>query len=336
MALEAEQDQQEEAPQEESAAPPESEPALAEGKGASVRKLSRAKKVFQVGDDQVRVRDMPDLDGNMLKWLSSGQSVEVDPDSRTEADGYVWWQHADGWSAERNVDGTAVFLYEPGKVVSAPVMRHAVAEVDVRTVSGDIADGSALPGRDSLFRRLPVDLDQVVFWQYYGNNVFAHDLWRDGKQWYRYAQGLHGGLDFGNSATRGVPIYAGLEGEFYKHDTRYTRPNGLWVRVGNYIVIYGHVANPRSFQVGQPIGVDTVMGEIDFGGQNHLHLEVRYKGRWIVNPLLLIPKEMRDAITAKFPPSERYFYQSSRWTKWQSPLDQPVIKLGGELIGPHA
>jgi hypothetical protein len=181
---------------------------------------------------------------------------------------------------------------------------------------------------------MPVDLDQVHFWQYYGNNKFAYDLLKKGQMWYSYAQGLHAGLDFGNASTKGVPIYAGIEGKFYKHDTKRTWPNGLWVQVGEYIVIYGHVTNPRHFDVGQPIHVDTVMGEIDFGGQNHLHLEVRLQGKWIVNPLLLMPESMREAIIQKFPPGNKYFHQSGRWGRWKTPLEQPVLVLGGGLIEP--
>ena len=93
---------------------------MAQVAGTSKGEIRPTEKEFQVGDDQVRVRDKPDLDGNMIKWLSPGQTVEVDPESRTEADGYVWWRHADGWSAERNVAGTAVFLYmEAGTLTKA-------------------------------------------------------------------------------------------------------------------------------------------------------------------------------------------------------------------------
>jgi murein DD-endopeptidase MepM/ murein hydrolase activator NlpD len=204
------------------------------------------------------------------------------------------------------------------------------------SLSGGLPNVNTLPFRDSLFRRLPIALEQITFWKYYGNNVFAYNLWRDGKQWYAYSQGLHAGLDFGNGVTRGVPVYAGLEGSFYRHDTRYTRPNGLWVKTSDYTVIYGHLANPRSFQVGQPIGVDTVMGEIEFRGQEHLHLEVRYQGRWIINPLLLMPQNMRNALIQKFPPDENHFFKSRSWSRWQKPLDQPVLVLNGGLIGPHA
>jgi hypothetical protein len=294
-----------------------------------------AAKLFQIGSVPVRVRSEPSLQGASVKYLDPGQELEVDSTSRTEVDGYIWWKHDQGWSAERTVDGKEIYLFKPGEVVSAPTTPDAPVVSAPATVEG-LPDGETLPLRDKLFRRLPVDLAQTQWWQYYGNNVFAYNLWREGKQWYKYAQGLHAGLDFGNSGTRGVQIYAGLEGTFFKHDTSYYRPNALWVKVGDYFVIYGHLTRPSAFAVGQPVGVDTVMGEIEFGGQQHLHLEVRYKERWIVNPLLLMPEEMRSTIFAKFPPSGEYFYRDGSWTQWQTPLDQPVLTLGGPLIGPHA
>jgi uncharacterized protein YvpB len=36
--------------------------------------------------------------------------VYVDPTSRTEADGYVWWQHDLGWSAAEKTDGTEYLM----------------------------------------------------------------------------------------------------------------------------------------------------------------------------------------------------------------------------------
>jgi hypothetical protein len=298
-------------------------------------------KTFVVGSDQVRVRSEPNLKGAMIKWLMPGQTIEMDEASRTESDGYVWWKHADGWSAERSVSGQSIFMTasQPAqatpeklekKDTSTPAPSGAVS------MSDGLPNVNTLPMRDSLFKRLPVDLEQILFWQYYGNNVFSHNLWRDGKQWYAFSQGLHAGLDFGNSATQGVPVYAGVKGTFERISSKYYRPNGLRVKAGDYTVIYGHLDNPRPFQVGQPISPDTVMGELEFRGQDHLHLEVRYQGRWIINPLLLMPSDMRDALVQKFPPSEKYFFKSGNWTQWQKPLDQPVLVLGGGLIGPHA
>jgi hypothetical protein len=292
------------------------------------------KRTFRVGSVPVRVRSAPSLSGDTVKYLDAGQTLEVDVASRTEADGYTWWQHAQGWSAERSLNGKEIYLFEPSQVVSAPQRSTPVVSVPA-TVEGLPADQD-LPLRDELFRRLPVDLAQVHWWQYYGNNVFGFDNWAQGIKWYEYSQSLHGGLDLGNSRTRGVKAYAGVEGIFEKVISSSFRPYGLFVKVGDYTVIYGHLINPVSLQPGQPVGLDTMMGEIDTGGQAHLHLEVRYKEKWIVNPLLLMPEEMREAIFAQFPPSGEYFYGGGGFDKWQTPLDQPVLELYGPIVGPHA
>lgn len=301
-------------------------------------------KVFQVGGVRVRVRSAPGLSGERVGWLMPGESIAVDADSRTEVDGYVWWRHEAGWSAEKSTSGAQTFLSEP---VSAPeesappkpeAQQPGTPVSGVSFMSDGLPNVDTLPLRNSLFKRLPIDLDQIYFWQYYGNNKFAADLLRQGKTWYRYAQGLHAGLDFGNPHTPGVPVYAGIEGTFDSHRTQAYKPNDLRVQVGDYLVIYGHLTNPRSFQVGQPIGPGTVMGEIEVGhagAAEHLHLEVRYQGKWIINPLLMMPEEMRNAILAKFPPSDAYFYRQGQWSQWQTPLDQPVLVLSGKVLSPY-
>jgi hypothetical protein len=314
-------------------AKPEPGPAKKEKPAPAAKPTAAKKRTFRVGSVPVRVRSAPSLSGDTVKYLDAGQALEVAGDSRTEADGYTWWQHSAGWSAERSANGKEIYLFEPGKVVSAPKRSAPVVSVPA-TVEG-LPDDEELPLRDELFRRLPVDLTEVHWWQYYGNNVFGFENWARGIKWYEYSQGLHGGLDFGNSRTRGIKVYAGVEGILEKVISSSFRPYGLFVKVGDYNIIYGHLINPASLQPGQPVGPDTVMGEIDTGGQAHLHLEVRYKEKWIVNPLLLMPEEMRETIFAQFPPSGEYFYGGGGFDKWQTPLDQPVLELYGPIVGPH-
>lgn len=283
------------------------------------------KKAFKVGSVKVRVRKASNLGAEMVRWLDPGVLLDVDGNSRCEVDGYVWWRHNEGWTAERNVIGSEVYLVDPSTPVDIPApITNAPPTVEM------------LPLRDSLFQRLPVDLDKTLWWQYFGNNDFHYRIWQRGDQWYKYSQSLHGGLDFGNSRDAGVLVFAGVEGTFKFHDRASTRPNGLWVKVGDYTIIYGHLVNPRLFRVGDPIGVNTILGEIQLGGENHLHLEIRYRDRWIVNPLLFMPEEMRNQIIRKFLPGPKYFYRDAGWNQWQSPLDQPIITLGGPIIGPNA
>jgi hypothetical protein len=283
------------------------------------------KKSFRVGSLKLRARRDPNLRGETLTWIDPGTLLEVDGGSRTEADGYIWWRHNIGWSAECNLAGSEIYLVDPDVRVDLPASR------------GDVTPTlDSLPMRNALFERLPMALTQTLWWQYFGNNVYARRIWLQGNQSYKYAQSLHGGLDFGNSRDRGIQVVAGVTGSFKFHDRVYTRPHGLWVKVGDYTVIYGHLANPRLFRVGELIRPETILGELEYGGQNHLHLEVRYKDRWIINPLLLMPEAMRANVIGKFPPSDDYFFRSANWTQWQAPLDQPIITLGGPIIGPNA
>ncbi len=69
---------------------------------------------------KVRIRAAASLSAQHLGWIEATNVVEVVPSSRTEADGYVWWQHAGGWSAEKATSGNPVFL-QPALVIGGPV-----------------------------------------------------------------------------------------------------------------------------------------------------------------------------------------------------------------------
>lgn len=302
-----------------------------------------SKKAFTI-INKVRVRSAPALAGEHVGWLDPGITLEVDTDSLTEADGYIWWRHSSGWSAERNIENTLTFLVLPG---SGALIDVAVGSGALANINGpfpsyiDGIDVNSFPKLNSLFTRSPFDLNRVAFWQYFGNNRFAQKIWSQGKRWYEFSQSLHSGLDFGVGQNTGsVPVYASIEGgSFVQHITNYYAPNGLFVKAGDYTIVYGHVDNPRSFNPGDPIGPDTIIGEITFGGwdsTNHLHLEVRYKGAYAVNPILLMPEDVRRTIMARWKPYEQYFYSDNTWSKWLTPLDQPLIKLNAPIIGPNA
>ncbi|GAB4530555.1 MAG: hypothetical protein OHK0046_51190 [Anaerolineae bacterium] len=65
---------------------------------------------FRVIFSGLSIRDRP----NGLKTrkkLTAGTVIKVDPKSVVEGK-YIWWQHADGWSPERNVAGTEIFMRE--------------------------------------------------------------------------------------------------------------------------------------------------------------------------------------------------------------------------------
>ena len=268
----------------------------------------------------VRIRSEADLSGTFIKWIPAGTLVECNASSEITNDGYVWLHHQDGWSAWKNVSGSTVFLVEPGSVDSVAVM------------TDDGPDVSTLPSLKTLVKRLPVDINDTHWWQYFGNNDYAYTY---GKSWGydRFSQGLHSGLDFGNN-NAGISVYAGIDCSFVRED-RY----GIRIKSGLYTIIYQHLINTPTFEVGDKISVDTKLGELDSSSNRlrHLHFEIRYKGSWIINPLLMMSDEMVKQITTKFNPSyPKYFYQSGAWNQWLTPMDQPVIKLGGPVIGPTA
>ncbi len=256
------------------------------------------------------IRSAPSLSAQQLgNGLSVGQIIKVDANSRREAGGYIWWQHSQGWSAERNTLDTLVFLGEP------------------QTASPHNPDGSinvdGLPHRDRLFQRLPVDFHRVQWVQYFGNTTFAYENGRE-RNYHTFSQGLHAGIDLGNTNPAGIPVYAGINGTFIRNSHF-----GIGVHSGEYVVIYRHLHNVL-YHKDDIVTPDTVLGEMNT--LNHLHLEVRYDlEQWIVNPLLLMPANIRDGIMTRFSDYNEHFQS---WYEWRTPLDQPVLQLGGPTIGP--
>lgn len=299
----------------------------------------RGKRVLQCAQPtKVRAQPSTNPRGFIIIQLKRGRTLEVDLDTLTEADGYYWARHELGWSAIMSVDGKTVFLAEPGTI---PGLTY---------IGPDGPRVEDLPGRGALVTRLPVDLNDIQWFQYYGNNMWAFTQgWQYGYD--RYSQALHGGLDFGNSLRRGVKVYAGITGEYVK--TEYPSKNNACVIVknGDYTFIYQHITNARPFAPRQAITPDTVLAEIEHhtinSGWDHAHFEVRFGDEWIINPLLLLTDEIFQPLLQRFPPGKpnsnyqqtdstlNFFYQSARWNRWTSPLDQPMIKLNGPCRGPR-
>ncbi|MCC6612608.1 MAG: C39 family peptidase [Anaerolineae bacterium] len=71
-----------------------------------------AKIQFRVLIDGLRVRSEPRTGDDTLtnKRLTIGEIVEVEGDSQTTANGFIWWHHSRGWSASRSVDSNQVFM----------------------------------------------------------------------------------------------------------------------------------------------------------------------------------------------------------------------------------
>jgi hypothetical protein len=296
---------------------------------------------LQVAAD-VKARGEPSTNskGLIIRNIQRGAVLVCDMSTLTEADNYYWVRHDSGWSAIQSLDGKTVFLAEagtiPGLVAIGPQGPKAVD----------------LPELGTLITQLPVRLTDTQWFQYYGNNMYA--MQNGPKYGYdAYSQGLHGGLDFGNN-FKPVPVFAGLEAKYLK--TEYFRPNNarIWLQAGDYTIIYQHITNIRSFAPGQIITPDTQLADIEHfsinKGWNHLHFEIRFMKDWIINPLLMMSPELvkqtidrfnplkpNEGYKADFPKSKlNFFYTTDTYTKWSTPLDQPMIRLSGPVIGPRA
>lgn len=284
-------------------------PALVQPRAAGAPFAPLRTRTFRVIDGPVRVRDHPTLEPRALikdKNLRTGQDVDVDADSRTEAEGYVWWQHKDGWSVERGLHSPEVFMIDK-KLMLDP---------------GD------------LFERLPLAIDQVRWTQYYGNTTFA---FAEGQAhgYDNYSQGLHGGIDLGNPGE--VPVCAGIRADLnpictYVGDQRAFRPNRVDVEVGPFKVVFGHLIRPDFTLQNKAVAPDTVLGFVG-APERHLHLEIRNKSETrIMNPFNFLPDALRDLLLQRFPADEDY---QPNHGQWETPLDQPEIIVGGKVIGPR-
>jgi murein DD-endopeptidase MepM/ murein hydrolase activator NlpD len=78
-----------------------------------------APRTFRVWAQSISVRES--ANGKRLpQKLFRPKEVSVDPLSRTEAGGYVWWKHESGWSAECSVNGKEIFMKEVFDAPAAP------------------------------------------------------------------------------------------------------------------------------------------------------------------------------------------------------------------------
>jgi hypothetical protein len=285
---------------------------------------------FRVMTPLLNVRDAPSAAGAKVTELKNGDEISTRVGDRTEANGFVWWKHAAGWSVEKRIDGSEIYM-ERINALTPPL---PAIGADGRTVT--LPDGSTFVAQEFITRSL-MDIASVQWIQYFGNSQFAYRIWSEGKQWYKYSQGLHGGFDYGSSRV-GTPLYAGVEGQVlavFRNSATYS-PNYVQVTVGPYLLIYGHLTNVPDLQKGQRVTPDMIVGYVDAGGQNHLHFEVRYKSWWILNPLLVMTPAVRDLILNRYTDYPRHFYRDATWSQWQDPFDQPVLRLSGTLIGPHS
>ncbi|MFN7210251.1 MAG: peptidoglycan DD-metalloendopeptidase family protein, partial [Aggregatilineales bacterium] len=288
-----------------------------------------ARRTLRVNTPVLNIRRAPSLSAPVLGIAFSGERLTETGEPR-EADGFRWFQHERGWSAERKLDSSESYAVEVQEMppISAPQRV-------------ELPDGTSFAPAE-LMVRLPVALGQIQWIQYFGNTRFAYNLTTDRntqrRRAYLYAQGLHGGVDFGNPNTE-VAVFAGMTGRVsaVRLNTDMYAPNFVMIVNGSYTVIYGHIANV-AVSLGQNVTPDTRIATIDTahnGANAHLHLEVRYQGQWIINPLLILRAELCQALLSKF---DDYASEFQPFDKWQTPLDQPVLQLSNPaqavVIGP--
>jgi murein DD-endopeptidase MepM/ murein hydrolase activator NlpD len=297
----------------------------------TVAPRSELRRTLRVVAPLLNIRSVPSLSATRLGVLFSGERL-TEVDEPREADGFRWFKHERGWSAERTLDSKELFATE---VQPAPPLN-----LPERL---ELPNGNACPLLE-LFTRMPISLAQTQWIQYFGNTRFAYSLTTDRnvqrRRAYLYSQGLHGGVDFGSNGVE-VPVFAGMTGQVsvVRLNTDMYAPNFVMIVNGSYTVVYGHIANV-AVSLGQQVTPDTRVGMIDVlhnGSNAHLHLEVRYQGQWIVNPLLFMRADLRQALLSKF---DNYALEFQPFDKWQTPLDQPVLQLmnpaQASVIGPAA
>lgn len=113
-------------------------------------------------------------------------------------------------------------------------------------------------------------------------------------------QKLHNGIDF---HTRSNEVYAMMVGEVIKVGYDKRSGNYVTIRHGNYTVSYCHLSKAlvRKNTVVKPGEMVAITGTTGRSTGEHLHLSVRYKGKYI-NPNILLNfiKEVKDKATAHY------------------------------------
>ena len=191
-----------------------------------------------------------------------------------------------------------------------------------------------IPAPQPYFERLPIAPTREATSQWFGATNFAHNygyLWNyDG-----YCQGMHCGIDIGRvDSEYGTPVFAGLYGTVASITPAFgAGPYAVNVRIGSYVVVYGHLDGDIRVKAGAVVNPETILagvgnpsGAADLGNV-HLHLEVRYRNELIYNPLLFMGEAEYRALTTVMDPFDFYYTG-----KWATPFDQPVVVRGGQSL----
>ena len=98
---------------------------------------------LEVIEGPISIRAEPTLTAARLGQLEMGEQFEVVPRSRTENQGYAWWQHSRGWSPERKLGSESAYVVAISKLTRKMVdgvpylplmVQHPVALSDVQWI----------------------------------------------------------------------------------------------------------------------------------------------------------------------------------------------------------
>ena len=324
-------------------------------------------KQVQVVTSALLIRRDHDEDSDSLGSLAFGDIILIDPVTRFEGTSFIWRKHDRGWSAERPVDGSDVFLWEvtpeEAQAASMPIMEFPVD-------AGEALDVNTLPLRDRLFQSLPTDRAHTYVLQHFGNTRYAFES----GVYENFFQGLHSGIDLGNrDKDEVIPVVSGIADRHVAKVADIIRtsygPVGVRVKAGSYTIIYGHLRDDEHLvAVGTILKSDSLIGNIAtrediasfdathsnrrLGFSPHLHLEIRFQFMHqtvILNPLLFFTDPVRETLAHRQPTEQekiaysQHFYIEANvepvWAIWGEPFSQPVIRFQVHdklLIGPRA
>ncbi|MDB5044747.1 MAG: Membrane protein related to metalloendopeptidase [Deinococcus sp.] len=182
--------------------------------------------------------------------------------------------------------------------------------------------------------------DTWLMGQFYGNTTFAYEQRRS---LYGNGQGVHFGLDF--SAPCGTPVVAIAEGVVSEVDGPHgSAPHNLVIdHPDGLSSLYGHLLKKAAVKVGQRVRRGEVVAlsgdsQETCVSEPHLHLEIRDRShQLLLNPVGYLRADWASLGLVDPDMDGAGFQQDLRQPGiWQSPEDQPDVRLHGPLLNNFA
>ncbi|MBZ9751515.1 M23 family metallopeptidase [Deinococcus sp. HMF7604] len=233
-----------------------------------------------------------------------------------------------------------------GSVVKFCLLCLTVCPTGIGTASahsGKPAAFSSLPrptGQYGLPFASPPGPDTWLLGQFYGNTAFAYEQRRT---LYGNGQGMHFGLDF--SAPCGTPVVAITDGVVSEVDGPHgSAPHNLVINHPDGLSsLYGHLLSKPAVKVGQRVRRGEVVARSgDSQGtcvsEPHLHLEIRdHSHQLLFNPVGYLRADWASLGLVNPDMAGAGFQQDLRQpSAWQTPEDQPSVRLHGPLLNNFA